>query len=105
MEKRLTKPTSEVNDRAEGQGTAGTQPTTNEVKTKDPIVIHYTQNLDKSIKKICSRYDIQTHFKGNSNIKNILVSPKDKDPLANKSGTIYWFQCGDLTCVDELMNI
>ena len=34
VEKRLTKPTSEVNDGAEGQGTAGTQPTINEVKTK-----------------------------------------------------------------------
>ena len=42
-----------------------------------------------------------TSFKGNSTIKNLLVSPKDKDPMANKSGTIYWFQCGDITCDDE----
>ena len=33
--------------------------------------------------------------------KNLLVSPKDKDPMANKSGPIYWFQCGDLKCDDE----
>ena len=26
-------------------------------------------------------------------LKNILVSPKDKDPMENKSGAIYWFQC------------
>ena len=51
--------------------------------------------------KIYSRYGIQTHFIGNSIIKNLLVSPKDKDPMANKSGAIYWFQCGDLTCDDE----
>ena len=31
---------------------------------------------------------IQIHFKGNSTIKNLLVSPKDKDPMA-KNGAIY----------------
>ena len=36
-------------------------------------------------------------------IKNLLVSPMDKDPMVNKSGTIYWFQCGDFTCNDEYM--
>ena len=76
------------------QGTTAAQPITNVVKTKGHIVIPYTQGLCESIKKICSRYDIQTHFKGNSTIKNLLVSPKDKDPMANKSGAIYWFQCG-----------
>ena len=50
----------------------------------------------QSIKKICGGYGIQIHFKGNSIIKNLLVSPK-----VNKSGAIYWFQCGDLTCNDE----
>ena len=58
VEKRLTKPTSEANERAEGQGITGTQPTTNEVKTKCHIVTPYTQGLGKSIKKICSRYGI-----------------------------------------------
>ena len=98
VEKRLTKPTSEVNNKTGGQGTAGIHPTTNEVKTKGHIVIPYTQGLGKSIKKICSRYGIQTHFKGNSTIKNQLVFPKDKDPMANNSLAIYWFQCVDLTC-------
>ena len=59
--------------------------------TKGHIVIAYTQGLCKSIKKICSKYGIQTHFKGNKTIKNILVSPKDKDPIENKNGAIYWF--------------
>ena len=39
---------------------------------------------------------IQTHFKGGRTIKNLLVSPKDKDPMVNQSGAIYWYQCGDL---------
>ena len=101
VEKRFTRSTGEVNDGANSQGTAGTEPTTNEVKTKGHIVIPYTQGLCESIKKICGRYGIQTHFKGTSTIKNLLVSPKDKDPMVNKSGAIYWFHCGDLTCDDE----
>ena len=97
-ERRLTKPISEVNNEANKQGTEGAQTTTNEAKTKDHIVIPYTQGLCKSVKKICSRYGIQTHFKGNTTIKNLLVSPKGKDPMENKSEAIYWFQCGDLVC-------
>ena len=55
----------------------------------------------KVSKKICGRYGIQTHFKGSTTIKNLLVSPKDKDPMVNQSGAIYWYQCGDLSRDDE----
>ena len=101
VEKKLTKPTSEVSYGADNQGTTGTQPTTNEVKTKGHIVIPYTQGLCESIKKICSRFGIRAHFKGNSTIINLLVSPKDMEPIASKSGAIYWCLYGDLTCDDE----
>ena len=79
VEKRLTKPSSEVSNGADHQGTTGTQPTTNEVKTKGHIVIPYTQGLCESIKMICSRYGIQTHFKGNSTIKNLQVSSQGQE--------------------------
>ena len=101
MERRLNKPSSEASDGANNQGTTGAQPATKEVKTKGHIVIPYTQGLCESIKKICGRYGIQTYFKGSNTIRNILVSPKDKDPMVSKSGAIYWFQCGDLSCDDE----
>ena len=71
------------------------------LKSKGHIVIPYTQGLCESIKKICGRYDIQTHFKGSSTIKNLLVSPKDKGPMVSQSDAIYWYQCGDLACDDE----
>ena len=71
------------------------------VQSKGHIVIPYTQGLCESIKKICGRYGIQAHFKGGRTIKNLLVSPKDKDPMVNQSGAIYWYQCGDLGCDDE----
>ena len=101
VEKRLNRPSREVIDGANNQGTAGTQPITSEVKTKGHIVIPYTQVICGSIKKICGRYGIQTHFKSSSTIKNLLVSPKDKDPIVGKSGAIYWVQCGDLSCDNE----
>ena len=88
VEKRLNRPSREVIGGANKQGTAGAQPTTNEVKTKGHIGIPYTQGLCKSIKKIYGRYDIQTHFKGRGTIKNLLVSLKDKDPMVNKSRAI-----------------
>ena len=41
VERRHTKPTSEVSSVANKQGTAGTQPITNEIKTtKDHAIIH-----------------------------------------------------------------
>ena len=101
VEKRHNRSTSEVIDGVNNQGTTAAQAATNGVKTKGHIVIPYTQGLCESIKKICGRYDIQTHFKGGSTIKNLLVSPKDKDPMVNQSGAIYWYQCGDLGCDDE----
>ena len=76
VEKRLNRSSRQVND----GGTNSAQPANHEVKNKGHIVIPYTQGLCESIKKICGRYGIQTHFKGGRTIKNLLVSPKDKDP-------------------------
>ena len=55
VEKRLNRPSRKAIDGANNQGTAGAQPTTNEVKTKGHIVIPYTQGLCKFIKKIYVR--------------------------------------------------
>ena len=101
VEKRFNKSTTEVIDVANTQGTTVAQGVTSEFKTKEHIVIPYTQGLCESIKKICGRYGIQTHFKGGSTIKNLLVSPKDEDPMVNQKGAIYWYQCGDLVCDHE----
>ena len=84
VERRLNRPSREVTDGANGQGTTGAQPTTNEVKTKGHIVIPYTQGLCESIKKICWRYGIKTHFKGRNTIRNLLVSPKEQRPYGQQ---------------------
>ena len=101
VEKRLNRSSSEAIDGVNNQGTNSTSAATKGVKSKGHIVIPYTQGLCESIRKLCGRYGIQTHFKGGSTIKNLLVSPKDKDPMVSQSDAIYWYQCGDLACDDE----
>ena len=97
VEKRLNRSSRKVNN----GGNNNAQSANHGVHSKGHIVIPYTQGLCESIKKICGRYGIQTHFKGGRTIKNLLVSPKDKDPIVNQSGAIYRYQCGDLGCDDE----
>ena len=101
VEKRLNRSTREVIDGVNNQGTTAAQPVTNEVKNK--VILSYPTHkvFMKVSKRICGRYGIQTHFKGGRTIKSLLVSPKDKDPMVNQSGVIYWYQCGDLGCDDE----
>ena len=101
VEKKLNRSSSGAIDGVNSQGANSTPAATREVKSKGNIVIPYTQGHCESIKKICGRYGIQTHFKGGSTIKNLLVSPKDRDPMVSQSDAIYWYQCGDLTCDDE----
>ena len=55
----------------------------------------------KSINDICHMYDINIFFRGNKIIKNILVSPKDKDSIQHKSGIAYWFRCERIDCDKE----
>ena len=69
--------------------------------SKSHIVTPYTQGLGETINKICSKYGIQVHFKGNRNFKEMLVKTKDKDPIDKKSRAIYWYQCGELTCNEQ----
>ena len=78
VEKRLNRSTRQVND----GGNNSAQPANHGVQSKGHIVIPYTQGLCESIKRICGRYGIQTHFKGGKTIKNLLVSPKGQGPYA-----------------------
>ena len=64
VEKRLNRSSSEAIDGVNNQGANSTPAATREVKSKGHIVIPYTQGLCESIKRICGRYGIQTHFKG-----------------------------------------
>ena len=65
------------------------------------IVIPYIQDLRESIKNVCARYGIQTHFKGNRTFRQVLVKALDQDPKEKKSGFIYSYQCGAIDHGEE----
>ena len=45
-------------------------------KSKGCIVMPHMHGIGESFKNIFGKYGIQTYFKGNSTLKNILLSPK-----------------------------
>ena len=65
------------------------------------IVVQYYRGLSESAKKICSMHGVQVYFKRGSTIKNLLMAPKDKDPIQKKSGVIYRYKCDRVECDEE----
>ena len=68
---------------------------------KPYITVPYYKGLSESVKKKCSNYGVQVYFRGGTTIKNLLVAPKDKDPMLKKSGVIYSYKCGRVECDEE----
>ena len=65
------------------------------------MVVLYSKGLSDSIKKACSRYGVPVDFEGGMTIKNLLMAPKDKDPILKKSGVIYRYKCDRVECDKE----
>ena len=53
---------------------------------KPHIVVPYHRGLSESFKKVCSNHGVQVYFKGGTTIKNLLMAPKDQDPMQKRSG-------------------
>ena len=58
-------------------------------KTKGYIATSYVQGLCESIRNLCGKSGMNTYFKGNRTMKNMLVSPKDKDPIQQISAVLH----------------
>ena len=65
------------------------------------MVVPYSKGIAKSFKNICRKYGVQVYFKGGKILKNLLVSPKDKDNIKKKSNVIYWLRCDKIDCKEE----
>ena len=59
------------------------------------------KGLSESYKNICRKHGIEMYFKGGNTIKDLLVHPKDRDNILQKSGVIYKYKCGREDCEDE----
>ena len=68
---------------------------------KPYIVVPYHQGLSKSYKRICKKYGIEVHLKGDHTIRDLVMAPKNKDPLFKKSGVIYRYKCDRVDCDEE----
>ena len=87
-----------------GPTTKGQQlPNLSPVKLKIRGILSYPTH--KVFVKVSKRSVVGMALKPTSKvactIKSLLVSPKDKDPMVNQSGAIYWYLCGDVGCDDE----
>ena len=65
------------------------------------IVVPYYKVLGGSLKRTCQKYGVQVYFKGGNTIKNLLMAPKDKDPLLKKSRVIYRYKWDRVECDEE----
>ena len=66
------------------------------------IVVPYYSGLSESIKNIGRKFGVQVYCKGGTIIKNLLMAPKDKDPIQKQSGVIYRYQCDRVDCDEEI---
>ena len=74
----------------------------NNTNTRKPYsVVPYIKSMGESCKNICRKHGVEVYFKVGSTIKDLLVHPKDKDTILQKSGVIYRYRCGRVGCEDE----
>ena len=73
----------------------------NDKMNKPYIVVPYMKGLSETSKNICRKHGINMYFKGGNTIKELLVHPKDRDNILQKSGVIYRYKCGRVDCEDE----
>ena len=70
---------------------------------KPYMVVPYYKGLSKSVKRICNRHGVQVYFRGGISIKDLLMAPKDVDPMLKKSGVIYRYKCDRVECDEEYL--
>ena len=80
-------------DTSTSTGNNQTSTTSRGRPSMEHIVIPYVQDLGGSIKCTCTKYGIQTYFRGNRTMKQMLVRPKHQEPK-EKTEVIYSYQCG-----------
>ena len=90
----------ETSSHSTNRRTVNSKPTQS-TSPKRNIVVPYHQGLSESFKRTCKKYGIQVHLKGGLTIKNLLMAPKDKDHILNKSGVIYRYKCHRVECDEE----
>ena len=80
VEKRLNRSTRQVNDGGNNSAQTANQGVQSKGHMSFPTHKVFVKVSKRSVVGMASK----THFKGGTTIKNLLVSPKDKDPMSTK---------------------
>ena len=86
-----------INQNKNKQGTNKNKTNTN--SKKPYIVVPYKQCLSESCRNIYRKLWVEMYFRGA--IRDLLVHPKDRDTILQKSGVIYRYKCGRVDCEEE----
>ena len=68
---------------------------------KPYMVVPYYKGLSESVKRTCNKHGVQVYFRGGVTIKNLLMAPKDQDPMLKKSGVICRYKCDRVECDED----
>ena len=68
---------------------------------KPYVIVPYVQGISESCKNICRKHWVRMYFKGGHTIKELLMHPKNRDNILQKSGMIYRFRCGRVDYDEE----
>ena len=92
-----------INQKKKTNTNQGTINTTNKrgSNNKPYIVVPYIQGIGESCKNICRKHGVDMYFKGGNTMKDLLVHPKNRDTILQKSGVIYRFRYGRVNCEEE----
>ena len=87
-------------EKKEGKKKKQTPPSKYSAK-KCHIVVPYVQGICGSLKNMCGKHSVTVYFKRRQTLKNILVSPKDKDSMTKENSVSYSYSCGRIDCDEE----
>ena len=92
---------NKVKHKLRNPATRSTSNNNNNIIQRTYIVVPYYAGLSEQIKNIGKKFGVQVHCKGGTTIKNLLMAPKDKDPMLKQSGVIYRYHCDRVDCDEE----
>ena len=92
---------NKVKHKMRNPGTRTTAKRNSNITQRSYIVVPYYAGLSENIKNIGKKFGVQVHCKGGTTIKNLLMAPKDKDPMLKQSGVIYRYHCDRVDCDEE----
>ena len=92
-----------INQKKKTSTNQGTTKNTNKTgnNNKPYIVVPYIQGMGENCRIICRKHGVEMYCKGGNTIKDLLLHPKERDTILQKSGVMYRFRCGRVDCNEE----